>query len=504
MTIRTKIIISNLLIVFTPFVLLFAMGTVWINTAGKRYWKPIEEMYEDSNGMISAQNLIYAYQEELWDTNWAELEEQDEGPADGQLKQSAEMIRLRKQLTDLGYHFSVQVDGKTLYSNLSEEERSQAAGFLYSLPPKARSITIGNEDVSVIRCSFQEDQEECSITAVSLGAAEGGSGPSYLQTHEVPYIWLFGISTLIVVLIVNGSCARWITSLIIPPLKEIRKGMQQVRSGAEGEEIQVIRRDELGEVCTEFNEMHRWLKRSRQEQQKYEAYRKEMISSISHDLRTPLTTIRGYVDGILDGIADTEEKRRRYLLAVHTRAEDLENLVNKLSAYNAKENAVFPYHMEKADLGSYIRTYLEENAEFIRENRIETVLDCGEGLCVLLDRKEFKRIFDNLFTNSVRYRKKSGSRIEITAQRRDGHICLAVGDDGPGVEEKDLERIFESFCRLEESRTDCGEGSGLGLAIVRRIVLDHQGTVYARRRGGLEICMEFPDGDAICGASPWR
>lgn len=85
MTIRTKIIISNLLIVFTPFVLLFAMGAVWINTAGRRYWKPIEEMYEDSNGVISAQNLIYAYQEELWDTNWAELEEQDEGPADGQL-----------------------------------------------------------------------------------------------------------------------------------------------------------------------------------------------------------------------------------------------------------------------------------------------------------------------------------------------------------------------------------------------------------------------------------
>ena len=229
MTIRTKIIISNLLIVFTPFVLLFAMGAVWINTAGRRYWKPIEEMYEDSNGVISAQNLIYAYQEELWDTNWAELEEQDEGPADGQLKQSAEMIRLRKELTDLGYHFSVQVDGKTLYSNLSEEERSQAAGFLYSLPPKARSITIGNEDVSVIRCSFQEDQEECSITAVSLGAAEGGSGPSYLQTHVVPYIWLFGVSTLIVVLIVNSSCARWITSLIIPPLKEIRKGMKRSR-----------------------------------------------------------------------------------------------------------------------------------------------------------------------------------------------------------------------------------------------------------------------------------
>ena len=115
----------------------------------------------------------------------------------------------------------------------------------------------------------------------------------------------------------------------------------------------------------------------------------------------------------------------------------------------------------------------------------------------MLDRKEFKRIFDNLFTNSVRYRKKSGSRIEITAQRRDGHICLAVGDDGPGVEEKDLERIFESFCRLEESRTDCGEGSGLGLYIVKYIVEAHGGTVTARNDHGLVFEIGLPCEEAL-------
>ena len=132
-------------------------------------------------------------------------------------------------------------------------------------------------------------------------------------------------------------------------------------------EIPVLRQDELGEVCEEFNEMQRQLKRSKEEQTKYETYRKELISGISHDLRTPLTTIKGYVGGTLDGIADTEEKQKKYLLAVQTRTGDLENLVNQLSSYNKMENHMFRYEMEQTDLKEFVREYLEENEEFIRE-----------------------------------------------------------------------------------------------------------------------------------------
>lgn len=106
-------------------------------------------------------------------------------------------------------------------------------------------------------------------------------------------------------------------------MKEIRRGMQKVKAGELEGEIKIYRHDELGEVSEEFNEMQRQLKKSREEQKKYEAYRKGLISSVSHDLRTPLTTIKGYVGGILDGIADTEEKRKKYLRAVQTRTADL-------------------------------------------------------------------------------------------------------------------------------------------------------------------------------------
>lgn len=325
MSIRRKIVISNFLIIVVPLVLIFLMALLWINTAGKRYWQPIEEMYEDRNGAVSAQNLIYAYQEELWDTNWRELEGADQAkePADG-FRQSQEMVKLQKELTELGYHFSVFLDGESLYSNITEEEWPQLYRMIGSVPSLVHSVMVGNDDISVIKCSFYENGQECVVVAFSNAGENIAEGQNYFQRHVIPYIWIFGIGTLLVIILVNACCSRWISSLIIPPMKEIRRGMQKIRRGELEGEITVFRQDELGEVSSEFNEMQRQLKLSKEEQAKYEAYRKELISSISHDLRTPLTTIKGYIRGILDGIANTDEKRLKYLLAVQTRIEDLE------------------------------------------------------------------------------------------------------------------------------------------------------------------------------------
>lgn len=325
MSIRRKIVISNFLIIVVPLVLIFLMALLWINTAGKRYWQPIEEMYEDRNGAVSAQNLIYAYQEELWDTNWRELEGADQAkePADG-FRQSQEMVKLQKELTELGYHFSVFLDGESLYSNITEEEWPQLYRMIGSVPSLVHSVMVGNDDISVIKCSFYENGQECVVVAFSNAGENIAEGQNYFQRHVIPYIWIFGIGTLLVIILVNACCSRWISSLIIPPMKEIRRGMQKIRRGELEGEITVFRQDELGEVSSEFNEMQRQLKLSKEEQAKYEAYRKELISSISHDLRTPLTTIKGYIRGILDGIANTDEKRLKYLLAVQMRTEDLE------------------------------------------------------------------------------------------------------------------------------------------------------------------------------------
>src|SRR5699024_8097278 len=230
------------------------------------------------------------------------------------------------------------------------------------------------------------------IIAISNGEGNVLGSKSYLQKYVIPYIWIFGICTILISVLVNACCSRWISSLIIPPMKEIRRGMQKVKSGVLDNEIPVLRQDELGEVCEEFNEMQRQLKRSKEEQTKYETYRKELISGISHDLRTPLTTIKGYVGGILDGIADTEEKQKKYLLAVQTKTMDLENLVDQLSSYNRMENHLLRYQKEVTDLKEFVEKYLEENEALIREYRLEILLSAQEGIRFVMDRGAFKRI----------------------------------------------------------------------------------------------------------------
>ena len=144
------------------------------------------------------------------------------------------------------------------------------------------------------------------------------------------------------------------------------------------------------------------------------------------------------------------------------------------------------------DLKEFVLEYLSENEEFTRENKLQISLKAEMGNRMKMDKGAFKRIIDNLLTNSIRYRKKESSSIQITIIRKPATVFWSIKDDGPGVAKEDLEKIFESFCRLDEARTHCSEGSGLGLAIVKRIVLDHQGIIYARSREGLEICMEFP------------
>lgn len=499
MSIRKKLIISNLLMILVPVVVFLLLGYVWLCTAGRSYWSPIEEMYEDKNGVISAQNLIYAYQDELWDTNWTNLE--DNSARGESISQSPQMIRLNDELTDLGYHFAVTMEGETLYSNLTQEDQEQARNLIGDMSGQAQSVTAGTEETSVIKCTFYEDGEACSILAVNNGKNDILNSRSYLQRHVIPYVWLFVILLVIAVLVINGCCTGWITRLILPPMKEIQKGMQKIRAGDLDGDIPVLRQDELGELCGEFNEMKQYLRKSEEERRKYEMYRRELISGVSHDLRTPLTTIKGYVRGILDGIADTKEKQERYLLAVQTRTEDMENLVEQLSSYNIMENHIFRYKMEKTDLAEFIACYLSENQEYLEENKVKVSVSTeksgdgnqtGETLWAVIDTREFRRVFDNIIINTIRYRTKESSRMNVELKRQDSRLLLNIADDGPGVPDEDLEKIFESFCRLDASRTRCSEGSGLGLAIVKRIVLDHNGILHAENRGGLAVCIELP------------
>lgn len=457
MTIQKKIVLSNLIMVFVPILLAFVFVLLWIQTAGQKYWKPLEEMYEDRNGVLSAQNIIYAYQEELWATNWAEIEGDEEGkeadePDAIQLMQTPKMTELRQELARMNYHFAVSIDGETVYSNLTESEIQEIRQIGGDVLSEADSVTLNDGKNSVIKSSFREDDETCAILAFNDGMAGSRMGKSYLQKYVIPYLWGFLALLLGIIVLVNFLCSRWLKMLLLPSVKNLRAGAKRVREGNLDEDIPVYRQDELGEVCSEFNEMQRYL--------------------------------------------DTEEQREQYLKAIQVRALDMETLLNHLSAYNKQWNPEFIYHMERTDLASYIGNYLRENAAYVKENAIQISFEIeGENLQICLDSQEFKRILDNLFSNTVRYREKAHSQISIRIEREDVFVSLTVTDDGPGVPDEVVRNIFDRFYRLDGSRTKCSEGSGLGLAIVKQIVTAHRGIVYAQSHHGLSIIMKFPAAD---------
>lgn len=262
--------------------------------------------------------------------------------------------------------------------------------------------------------------------------------------------------------------------------------------------------DEFGRVCEDFNEMCQYLKQSVEQRLEYENRRKELISGISHDLRTPLTSISGYLDGLMEGIASTPDMQRRYLNAMKIRTQDLQRLVGSLSEYNKLESGGFHYDFAEGSLKEFVEAYLDASRGELAKNQVQAVFSCREDCRVLMDGDALKRVFDNLMTNTVRYREGEMSRVEISLRRvesdgleadgQDGKDLaeLTFSDDGPGVPEESLERIFESFYRVDESRTRSEEGSGMGLAVVMEIIRGHGGSVRAENHNGLRLVIRLP------------
>ncbi|WP_367566233.1 ATP-binding protein [Lacrimispora sp.] len=491
MTIKQKIRSSNILMVFIPIIVTALTLVICMHTSLGSYLYSLETMYKDENGIQSAQSLIYTYQQELWENNWGEQGTKVQGEP---IRQSEAMYHMEKKLSKMGYHILVKKSGHLLYSNFSDGDMDSAemaaGGALHS----AKNMTAGSENVSVIKNTFYHDENEFSIIAVNSGQGEQ-QVVSYFQSYIMRYVLIFLILFFSVTILVNVGLSYWVSKSVLTPLKKLSLGTKEIKEGNLDTMLNYHKKDEFGEVCQDFEDMRRYLKQSVEERLEYENRRKEMISGISHDLRTPLTSIGGYLDGLIDGIADTPEKRKRYLNAIKTRAKDLERLVDSLSEYNRLENGRLKYHLEYGDLKCFFEQYLALYREEAKNNGVKVLFAAKEKRYpAYFDEYEMNRVFDNLFTNTIRYREGSKSIVEIRLKRSadQSWIEITFTDDGPGVPAESFERIFETFYRVDDARSQAGKGSGIGLAVVKEIITGHGGTVYAENCGGLSIIINLP------------
>lgn len=489
MTIKRKIWISNVLMILIPILSTSIIIIACLNTSLGSYWHTLVSMYSDENGVQFAKSMLYNYQKELWEFDWVMCQRAD---GSTEICPTAEMTDMGNALSELGYRFMITKDGTQIYSNLLEEDIAVGRKLAGESIENAETLTATRYDVSVIKNTFWHGEKVFCITAIHPEKTDG-SAVNYLKKYFLRYAAGILVFFMVLSMLINGVLYYWISRSVLSPLKLLRQGTREIRNGNLDVPIQYDKKDEFGEVCKDFEDMRFYLQESVRQRLEDEKRRKDLIQGISHDLRTPLTSICGYLDGLLEGIADTKEKQERYLKAIKTRAGNMVTLVESLSEY-CRLDRDFCYHMEKVNLKEYIGQYLKQNHACLEQNQIEVESYIQEQCFVKLDTKEFKRIFDNLFTNTVKYRENETSRMLILVKKALDieKAELVFQDNGPGVPEDALEKLFDSFYRVDGARNRSEAGSGIGLAVVKEIVLGHGGEIYAENRGGLAIIIRIP------------
>ena len=302
------------------------------------------------------------------------------------------------------------------------------------------------------------------------------------------------ILTATIILVFTAlSVGLWIYRSIAVPLVKLRKATQNIKEGNLDFVLEVEGKDEFSQLCQDFEEMRKRLKESTEEKILMDKENKELISNISHDLKTPITAVKGYVEGIMDGVADTPEKMNRYVRTIYNKTNEMDHLINELTFYSKIDTNRIPYTFSKLNVEDYFSDCAEELGLEMETRGIELVYAnyVEKGVQVIADGEQIRRVIHNIVSNAIKYMEKPRGIIQLRVKDVGDFIQVEIEDNGKGIAAKDLPYIFDRFYRTDVSRNSSKGGSGIGLSIVKKIMEDHGGKVWATSRLGIGTIMYF-------------
>lgn len=314
------------------------------------------------------------------------------------------------------------------------------------------------------------------------------------------------LSAIAILVFTNGFLTWLVSRSIVPPLRRLESMALRIRDGdlspypgpperpaapKKSGPARARRENEFERAFKSFEEMRARLKDSLERQLAQEDNRKELIAAISHDLRTPLAAIKGYAEGLGDGVASTEEKRRLYTDTILMKASLMESLIEDLFLFSRLELPDFPFEKKRVDLGGHLRDCVTELAADYPKLTIDLKID-GTAYPADIDPRQLRRAFANIVRNASIYVPGPDARLKVSIARSGRNARIEFTDNGPGIPAEDLERVFNRFVRLDPARRR--EGAGLGLAIARLVVQAHGGSIRAQRPegGGARFVIELP------------
>lgn len=475
-TIKKRLVISNILMIIVPviitsFIGIICAGILWfVVTSGAGLgFNDSEDFYKASRGisMIVEKSLKKDKHENLVkDLSWIS----------GILDENAMAL-------------SVDSSGKTLYQY---GRATEADGILM----EAEAILGGKGFVSngTRELYVQQVENNGAVYRIAIFASPSELSHRTLKVVLVILAFILMFAILISILITNRFLTKFVFQKIEHPLDILSDGVRQISDGNLEHRIVYECQDEFAPICADFNEMAARLKASVELTKQHEQSRKELLAGISHDLRSPLTSIRAYVEGLLDGIAKTPETQKGYLKIIKNKAEDIDRMLSKIFLFSKIELGEYPDNPELLRLDDEVRQFIRALGTEYEEKGLVLSANALVPATVLADPDQLRRVLTNIMENSAKYKTKFTGTLTISLREDKGGYRLSLCDDGPGVPKEALSHLFEVFYRSDPSRQNPHRGSGLGLAIAANAILRMKGTIEAKtgKNGGLEIVIWLP------------
>jgi len=482
---RTRLIISFCIILFVPIclasVLIFGFAKSQISAIQEAYG--IEDL--DANYLINTLQLMNKYST----GKYQELSEVAHKNPDKLLdKQYLDAINAELELKNS--YIIVRVDDEIIYEggdNIIDEPDN-----LPSYNGLDRDEAMG---------TFIEDEEDQAlIKQIDFTTKDGKMGSLFMITMgydffpEAKKLIVDTLVSIVLILICTaGMLIIWIYSGMIAPLRKLEEATKNISEGNLDFTIEAEKNDEIGMLCNSFEEMRKRLKESAEESIRNEKENRILISNIAHDLKTPITAVKGYSEGLLDGVADTPEKQEKYLRTINNKANEMDRLINELSFYSKMNANKIPYNFAKIGVADYFNDCAEELGMDLEAKNIGfTYLNYVAGdVLIIADPEQLKRVVNNIVGNSVKYMSTAAGVINLRIKDVGDFIQVEIEDNGKGIATKDLPYIFERFYRADASRNSATGGNGIGLSIVKKIVEDHGGKIWATSKEGTGTIMYF-------------
>jgi histidine kinase len=480
MTIRYRLILSYIAMIFVPIILFLAAVMLMVIL----FLGDIREVSKLLPSNHQYHKVVQPDQQLLM-----ELKEQSIfDPTE--LVQKDYLNSFESRLVELDSSIILRKNEEIFYS--SEETKHLQASILPafgSLSTNNNIEKIGSETYSIKQLDFYlPDRSKASLFLLK------DASPVVKFTRT--FFPLLLAMLILILIFTNGLLTYYVSKSIIKPINSLKDAAEKIGQGQLDDPLVVKGKDEISQLTHSFEEMRKQLKSSTEMQKQYEINRKELIAHISHDLKTPITAIKGYVEGIRDGVANTADKQERYLQTIYQKSVDLDHLIDELFLYSKLDLKKLPFHFIILNLKSYLVDFVEELSFELEKRNIQLSFHYDEQMSYFIkaDQEKLRRVFSNIMDNSLKYMDKESGEIAISLVAKKEQIIVSIHDNGPGIPEASLPYVFDQFFRAEQSRNKLTGGSGLGLSIAKMIIAEHSGDITANSQpgAGTTISIIFP------------